>query len=227
MRTILVVEDNVEINKILSSSLEAEGYNVLSAFNAFEALTFFSKNEVDCIITDLVLPIMSGEEFIQNIRKKSNVHIMIISAKITIQEKLNGLRIGADDYFSKPFNEEEVIIKIHNYFKKIDHKKTRTSINDGLLIFENMNNTILVDRHEVDLTSIEYLILEFLIKNLNRVVTRSECVDYLYRNEKNVYERVVDSHIKNIRKKMEPYAKQELIKTVYGLGYSLRGTKDE
>ncbi len=227
MRKILVVEDNIAINEILTSSLRNEGYEVHSALNAFEGLDIFNSVHIDCIITDLVLPIMSGESFIEKIRRKSNVHILIISAKISIEEKLNGLRIGADDYFPKPFNESEVLIKISNYFKKIDQQKTSITIDNTLFIFENMNNTIIINNQELSLTSIEYFIIELLVSNLNRVVSRADFVDYLYKNEKNVFERIVDSHIKNVRKKVASITSQEFIRTVYGLGYTIRGVSNE
>lgn len=227
MKNILVIEDNKEINQILSDLLTKHNYCVFSAYNAFQGMDMFREHNIDCIITDLVLPIMSGERFIYEVRKTSNVHIIIISTKMTIEEKLEGLNVGADDFLVKPFNNDEILIKLRNLFKKKDFSKDRISLNNGDFIFDSGVTQIVVGSTPIELTAIEYFIMIILCNNLNKVLSRSQIVSQLYRNEKFVTERIVDTHIKNIRKKISQHSELLYIKTIYGLGYSLEGEKDE
>jgi DNA-binding response OmpR family regulator len=227
MRNIIVLEDNKDINQILTNILLKEGYNVFPSFNAFDALKDFKANHVDCILTDLMLPIMSGEEFIQEIRKESNVHIIIISAKTTNPDKLEGLKKGADDYLFKPFLEEEVIIKLENLFIKKDFKENITSFNKKEIVFQEGKPQIVINNDVISLTSVEYQMLRLLIQENNKVITREQFLDVLYTFDDEVFDRVIDVHIRNIRKKIKKIYDKEIIKTVYGLGYSFIGDLDE
>ena len=227
MRNIIVLEDNKDINQILTNILLKEGYNVFPSFNAFDALKDFKANHVDCILTDLMLPIMSGEEFIQEIRKESNVHIIIISAKTTNPDKLEGLKKGADDYLFKPFLEEEVIIKLENLFIKKDFKENITSFNKKEIVFQEGKPQIVINNDVISLTSVEYQMLRLLILENNKVITREQFLDVLYTFDDEVCDRVIDVHIRNIRKKIKKIYDKEIIKTVYGLGYSFIGDLDE
>lgn len=227
MRNIIVLEDNKDISKILVKILLKEGYNVFSSFNAFDALKDFEENYIDCILTDLMLPIMSGEEFIQEIRKESNVHIIIISAKTTNHDKLEGLKKGADDYLFKPFLEEEVIIKLENLFVKKDFKENITTFNKKEIIFQKGKTHIIINNEEISLTSLEYRMLSLLIQESNKVISREQFLDVLYTFDDKVFDRVIDVHIRNIRKKISKVYSKEIIRTVYGLGYSFIGELDE
>lgn len=227
MRNIIVLEDNKDINKILTNILLKEGYNVFPSFNAFDAIKDFKNNHIDCILTDLMLPIMSGEEFIQEIRKDSNVHIIIISAKTTDPDKIEGLKKGADDYLFKPFLEEEVIIKLENLFIKRDFKENITTFNKKEIVFQEGKTHIVINDETISLTSVEYQMLRLLIQENNKVITREQFLDMLYTFDDEVFDRVVDVHIRNIRKKIKTIYDKELIKTVYGLGYSFIGEMDE
>jgi len=227
MKNIIVLEDNKEINSILQNILLKEGYNVLPSFNAFDALKDFKENSIDCILTDLMLPIMSGEEFIQEIRKESNVHIIIISAKTTNPDKLEGLRKGADDYLFKPFLEEEVILKLQNLFIKKDFKNNQTSFNKKEIIFQEGKPELLINNQIISLTSVEYQMMKLLIQENNLVITRDQFLNVLYTFSDEVFDRVIDVHIRNIRKKIKKVYSKEVIKTVYGLGYTFVGDVDE
>jgi DNA-binding response OmpR family regulator len=227
MRNIIVLEDNKEINTILTNILLKEGYNVFPSFNAFDALKIFKENHVDCILTDLMLPIMSGEEFIQEIRKKSNVHIIIISAKTTNYDKLEGLKKGADDYLYKPFLEEEVVVKLENLFIKKDFRENITTFNKKEIVFQEGKTQIILNNEVISLTNVEYKMIKLLIQECNKVIAREQILDVLYTFDDTVFDRVVDVHIRNIRKKIKKVYTKELIKTVYGLGYSFIGDLDE
>jgi len=187
----------------------------------------FDNNPIDCIITDLMLLIMSGEEFIQEIRKKSNVHIIIISAKIMNEDKIEGLRKGGDDYLFKPFLEDEVIIKLRNLFHKKEQKKRGVSFNNNEIIFEEGKNSITILNRLISLTSVEYKILKLLIQEHNSIITRQQFLDIIYDIGGDVFDRVIDVHIRNIRKKINQEYSKEIIKTIYGLGYSFVGVLDD
>jgi len=227
MRNIIVLEDNKDINSILSNILLKAGYNVFPSFNAFDALKDFKQNRIDCILTDLMLPIMSGEEFIQEIRKESTVHIIIISAKTTTVDKLEGLKKGADDYLFKPFLEQEIIIKLENLFIKKDFKEHITTFNKKTIIFQEGKTQIIINNVEIPLTNVEYQMVRLLIQEYNKVISRVQFLDVLYSLDDDVFDRVVDVHIRNIRKKISTVYDKEIIKTVYGLGYSFVGDLDE
>lgn len=227
MKKILVLEDNKDINKILTNILVSDNYQVFSAFNAFDALEFFSNHEIDCIITDLMLPIMSGEEFISIIRKTSQVHIIIISAKTSTFDKIEGLKKGADDFLTKPFIEEEVLIKLKNLFLKKDYQENYFSLNKGVIIFQKGKNQLLIKDQIILLTSVEYHIVNLLFQELNKVISRDQFISFMYDIEPDVFDRVIDVHIRNIRKKISTVYDAPLIQTVYGLGYTLVGDLDE
>ncbi len=227
MKKIIVLEDNKEINKILTDILLKEGYQVFPSFNAIKALEDFKEHHIDAILTDLMLPIMSGEEFIQEIRKISNVHIIVISAKTAIHEKLEGLKKGADDYLYKPFIEEEVIIKLENLFIKKDYHESIITLNNKTIKFQEGKNQLIINNEIIPLTSVEYLMLKLLFQEVNKVISREQFLDVLYLGEADVFDRVIDVHIRNIRAKIKKVHHQPLVKTVYGLGYTLVGEVDD
>lgn len=227
MKNIIVLEDNNEINKVLSDILVKEGYKVYSSFNSFDALKHFRSTRVDCIFTDLMLPIMSGEEFIQEIRKESNVHIIVISAKTSNTDKIEALKLGADDYLFKPFLEDEVKLKLRNFFHKKVYNEEYKSFNNKEIKFEEGKPELIILNNVVSLTSVEYQMVKLLIQANNKVISREQFLDMLHAFDDEVYDRVIDVHIRNIRKKIKSVYDKEIIKTVYGLGYSWVGVFDE
>lgn len=226
MRNILVVEDNKDINQIIKDTLKEQGYNVYQTYNAIEALKIFDEVSFDCIITDLMLPLMSGEELIKLIREKSKIHIIVISAKTSISDKLEGLKIGADDYLYKPFVPEEIVYKLSNLFAKNTPVNTLILDNDVLEFTKNSNH-IHLNKNSIELTSVEYRIMEYLFLHKNQVISRDQLLNTLYDYDEEVFDRVIDVHIKNIRQKMKKHSKNDFIKTVYGLGYKLIGDEND
>jgi two-component system OmpR family response regulator len=225
MQNILVLEDNTKINELLVSILKNEGYNVFPSFNAFDALKDFDENRIDCILTDLMLPIMDGETFIKKIREKSSVHIIVISAKTETQNKIEGLKVGADDYIYKPFIKEEIILKLKNLFNK--KHSLFYSFNQNEIIFEPGKNQIIVKDETIPLTSYEYYLIKYLIENHGKVISRDSLLNVIYNYNQDVFDRVIDVHIRNIRKKLKKVTNSSIIETVYGLGYRFNGDQDE
>lgn len=226
MNNILVVEDNRDINDMLVRTLRAHGYEVFSALNAFDAMTHFQQQDIACVITDLKLPVKSGEALIAEMRRQSDVHIIVISAKTAIDDKLEGLRVGADDYLFKPFVADEILIKLDNLFAKRS-RQASISINQGRIQFDPDINEIVVDHHHVTLTALEHRMIELMLTRLNRVVTRTQFLDVLYEFDADVFDRVVDVHVKNIRAKLRTITETPYIQTVYGLGYKFVGERDD
>lgn len=227
LKNILVLEDHKEINQFITNTLKEENYTVFSVFDAFHAIELFHQEEIDLIVTDLMLPIKSGESFIKEVRKTSSVHIIIISAKATLDDKLEGLKIGADDYLIKPFSKDELVLKINNYFKKQEDIKDNISLYNGDIVFSLSNNVLKIKDKELTLTAVEFQILRYLVLHKNKVVSRSQLLDSLYDYNIDVYDRVIDTHIKNIRQKVRTLYDDDFIKTVYGLGYILVGEKND
>ncbi len=220
---ILLVEDNKEINSILTEMLKVDGYSVTSCFNAIDALTAFAKDDFFCVITDLMMPVMSGEELIKKIRTDYYGLIIAVTAKTRLDDKLNVLSLGADDYIVKPFNKDEILLKIRNYYSKLIKSNHKVSLNKGELVFNFHDNQLLIAGQIVTLTSVEYLIVKYFINNLNRIVSRDDIMREVYYDDLDVFDRAIDGHIKNIRKKISAIVSTEYILTVYGLGYKLVG----
>ncbi|MCF7925350.1 MAG: response regulator transcription factor [Candidatus Izimaplasma sp.] len=225
MKTILVCEDHKEINHLVTTHLEEQGYTVYPTYNAIDALQVFREEQLDVIITDLRLPVMSGEEFIAEVRKTSAIHIIVISAKTDLTDKLNGLKIGANDYIYKPFVPEEISYKLRNLFSQKNTPKTQT-FHQGELIFKQNDMTLTINNQDVTLTAVEYRLLKYLIMHPKQVISRDQLLDIIHDYQDEVFDRVIDVHIKNIRKKIKAHSDTPYIKTVYGLGYKFVGDKD-
>ncbi len=224
---IMILEDNVEINRILTELFQEEGYEVTSFYNAFDALKAFKDIKFSCVLTDLMLPIMNGEEFIKKIRTDYYGLIIAITAKANEADKLYVLELGADDYITKPFNKKEVLLKVNNYFKKINKSNHKISLNQGEFVYDYNDNKLSINKKYITLTRIEYLMLGVLLKSINKIITREFILQTIYYDDVNVFDRVIDGHIKNLRKKIKGFTDTEYIKTVYGMGYKLVGEADE
>lgn len=211
MDKILIIEDEIQIVELIKSYLEKEGFLVdyeLDGKKGLEKALAFKPN---IIVLDLMLPNMSGEEIIKELRKKSNVHILILSAKSSEESAINCFSLGADDYIRKPFSPRELTSKINAILKK---GRTNIIINDE-------SKEFLFHGKKIELTKNEYSILNLLIKNKAQVFTRDDIINALF-SDYEAYDRTIDAYIKNIRKKTSP----KLIKTIHGLGYKM-GEEDE
>lgn len=225
---ILVVDDEAKIVEVVRSYLESSGYEVDTAYTGEQALRLFEKGEPSLIILDLMLPDISGEEICRAIRKESRVPIIMLTAKSAEEDLLNGLDIGADDYVVKPFSPKQLVARANAVIR-------RSQDDPGLLanVFTFRNGELTVDilKHEVkskgsvvNLTPIEFNILKNLIKHPKRVFTRDDLIRFALDEHFEGYDRVIDTHIKNLRQKIEKDPKNpEFILTVYGIGYRFGG----
>lgn len=225
MTEILLVEDEKRIAKLIAAYLEQGGYTTTLAFDGKEALRLFETQPFDLIILDLMLPLLSGEEVCRSIRAQSTVPILMLTAKTDLEDKLTGFRIGADDYLSKPFEPEELIERVHALLRRSrdnQPKATTFTQKDGTLVIHSDQLLATKDGRDLGLTANEFKILRVLLAHPNRVYSREEIIEYAFGQDYEGFDRAIDTHIKNIRAKMEDNPRRpQWIKTIYGMGYKI------
>lgn len=228
MKKILVVDDESNIVDVIKSYLENFGYEVFAAYDGKKAIEIFEKENLALIILDLMLPDILGQDVCKTIRKRSNIPIIMLTARIEEEDILKGLEIGADDYMTKPFSPKELVARVGALLRRSEGERLPLS---GLLHFNE--NQIVIDtlKHEVrrnnlvvNLTLVEYKILLNLAKHPLKVFTREELILNVFGHDFNGYDRTVDTHIKNLRQKIENNNRDpKLIITVHGTGYRFGG----
>ena len=228
MSNILIIEDNKKINDLISLYVKQEGYKVYSAFTAEEGLELYRAHKIDLIVTDLMLPGMSGEDFVEEVRRFSDVYIIILTAKIHLEDKIMGLKLGADDYLVKPFSTEELLLKIKNFLKRKKTISPSLSFYKGEVVLDEAVNVITFDGSKIELTANEHILLVYLATHRAQIFSREQLLDSCFGNESEVFDRIIDVYIKNIRKKLKDDPKKpRYIKTIYGLGYMFVGEIDD
>lgn len=223
---ILVVEDEKNISNVIKAYLEKENFRVITAFDGKEAIDKFKSNGISLIILDLMIPKISGEEVCSKIRNISDVPIIMLTAKSDEDSKIEGLTIGADDYIVKPFSPRELVTRVKALMRRSYRNKgplaEKLIFHGGLEIHINK---FLVTKNEdkLDLTANEFKILLALASNPGIVFTREQLINKAFGLDYEGFERTVDTHIKNIRHKIEDNPrKPEYILTVYGVGYKFK-----
>lgn len=227
MKKILVVEDEEKIMSVVKSFLETKGFFVIPAQDGKKALELFEKENISMVLLDLMLPLLSGEEVCKAIRKKSRVPIIMLTAKSDEADMLQGLGIGADDYITKPFSLKALYARIEAVMRRSSDDMPlfiKNSYNNGDLTVDFESHSITKQSEEVKLTPNEYKILATLIKYPNKVFTRDELIASAFGDEFEGYDRTIDSHIKNLRQKIESDPKNPVyVKTIHGVGYKFGG----
>lgn len=227
-KRILIIEDEKKISDIVTLYLDKEGFAVDVAANGEEGLQFM-KESPDLIILDLMLPDIPGEEICKMIRERSNVPIIMLTAKSAEEERIRGLGIGADDYVVKPFSPRELVARVKALLRRVGpSKKDLLSFNRGLLVLNPVRFEVRIGGKNVELTETEFRILLALSERPGIVFTREQLINMVQGYDFEGYDRTIDAHIKNIRHKLgEDPKKPVFIKTVYGLGYKFTGLPDE
>jgi two-component system, OmpR family, alkaline phosphatase synthesis response regulator PhoP len=222
MKTVLVVDDEQKITKLVHDYLERAGFNVLIAGDGKTALALALSGKPDCIILDLGLPHMDGLDVTRELRKLSNVPIIMLTARSEESDKLVGLELGADDYITKPFSPKELVARVRAVFRRMESLFASPEVihaSDLRLDVPRMRVSAL-DREIEELTPTEFSLLLALARSPGRVYTRSQLLDAVHGVAFESYERAIDAHIKNIRHKIEPNPPEpRYILTVYGVGY--------
>ncbi|HOP75666.1 MAG TPA: response regulator transcription factor [Bacillota bacterium] len=230
MAKILIIEDELKIQQIVKAYLQKEGFEVLTASDGITGLEAVKTHVPDLIILDLMLPHLSGEELLTQIRQSSDVPIIILSAKSSEDERIFGLNIGADDYLVKPFSPRELVARVFAHLRRIKPKTAETpilSFNGQQLIIDDVKHEVFRNGEAVNLTPTEYKILLCLCRNPGQVFSRSQLVEKVQGYQYSGYDRTIDSHVKNLRQKIEPNPEEpRFILTVFGIGYKFGGERD-
>lgn len=223
MSKILIVDDEPQIVKVLNAYLEKAGYQVVTASDGPSAISKFHREKPDFIILDLNLPEMDGLEICTQIRRDSDVPILMLTARAEEADRLVGLELGADDYIVKPFSPREIVVRVRNILRRTSQNATNSGqIKAGELQIDQVLHTVSIGGRMVELTPTEFDILVVLAKQPKRVFTRLQIMEQAQGSAFEGYERTIDAHIKNIRLKLEENPKKpELIHTVFGIGYKL------
>ncbi len=221
MSIILIVDDEPQILEILSSYLQKEGYQVIAVENGKDALEQIGIYPVELIILDLMLPDMTGEDVCREIRKTSRIPILMLTAKSSEADRIRGLEIGADDYLVKPFSPRELVARVRAILRRSGEYQTLSDIVEfHELVVSLREKSVTKNGQPIEITPNEFRLLTTLLRHPGRTWTREELVEEVMGMDFEGNDRTIDTHIKNLRQKIEDDPKQpEYVKTVYGLGY--------
>lgn len=227
-KKVLVVDDEVKILEVIRSFLESKDYTVFTAENGKQALSTFEKESISFVLLDLMLPDLSGEEICERIRQRSRVPIIMLTAKVEEENILKGLSAGADDYITKPFRLKELHARMEAVSRRSSEDLLplyrRMSFCGGDLEVDLEAREIKKGGERINLTPNEFKILTALIKYPNKIFTREELIAAAFGEDFEGYDRSVDSHVKNLRQKIETDSKNPLyVITVHGIGYKFGG----
>ncbi len=221
MTEILVVDDEQKIIQITRDYLEAAGYAVLTADDGISALRVVDESQPDLVILDLGLPGMDGLDVCRELRKKSDLPIIILTARGEESDKLVGLELGADDYITKPHSPKELVARVRAVLRRMEKSTSDEEVfRVGTVRFDVLKMRLTIDDTAIELTPTEFQLLLTLARQPGRIFTRSQLLDAIHGVAFDSYERAIDAHIKNIRRKIEPDPRQPMyVLTVYGVGY--------
>lgn len=223
---ILVVEDDIDLNSILTKHLKKNGYSVDCAYDGEEALDYLRVAPYDLVIADIMMPNMDGYTLIKKMREQGlSIPVLILTAKDATEDKVQGLDLGADDYVVKPFEFDELLARIRALMRR------HYGSSDNLLVVDDLEMNIAEIRvtragKHIDLTAKEYEILEYLMHNKGKVITRQQLQDHVWDLSYEGYSNTIDVLIKNIRKKINLGDSKPLIFTKRGLGYVIRESEE-
>lgn len=222
---ILIVDDEVKIVEVVQSYLEKNGYNVLTAYTGDEAFEKIKSRQPDLVILDLMLPDISGEEICRQLRESTDIPIIMLTAKVDEENILQGLKLGADDYVTKPFSPRQLIARVEAVLRRTEKQAADIlAFNNGDLVINLQNYTVKKAGAAVNLTPNEFKILGALAGRPNKVFTRNELIYSVSGEDFEGFDRIIDTHIKNIRQKIETDNKNpKYILTVHGVGYRFGG----
>ncbi|MBR4092837.1 MAG: response regulator transcription factor [Oscillospiraceae bacterium] len=229
LEKILVVDDDINICELLRIYLEKEGYTVVLAHDGEKGIEKFNATKPDVILLDIMLPVMDGWQVCREIRKKSNVPILMVTAKSETFDKVLGLELGADDYIVKPFDAKEVVARIKAVYRRAGQTAPETESKEVSYDKLQVNMTryeLKVDGKVLDTPPKELELLFYLASNPNRVYTRDQLLDEVWGFEYYGDSRTIDVHIKRLREKLEGVSEKWVLKTVWGVGYKFETTEE-
>jgi two-component system response regulator CpxR len=217
---VLIIDDDVELCRLLSERLQPEGFAIETLQDGQTGLKRAALGQHDLVILDLMLPGMSGLDVLRNLRSRSSVPVLILTARGDDVDRILGLEIGADDYLPKPFNPRELVARIRAILRRVSRDVGSSSIVtvDNVRL-EPSSLKVWVDETEVSVTSLEFILLEFFMRNAGQVMTREDLSERVLGRKPGPFDRVIDVHVSNLRKKLGHVSSEEHIKAVRGMGY--------
>jgi DNA-binding response OmpR family regulator len=225
-KKIVVIDDDPSVQQVVRGYLERDGYHVFVAGTAEDGVDLAGRIKPGLIVLDLMLPDRSGEDVCREIRERSDVPILMLTAKASEDERVGGLALGADDYLTKPFSPRELVERVRAILRRTQGGSEPLvavmRFDDGALEIDTVQHVVRRDGEVVELTPNEYKLLMTLARYPGRAYSRFELISHVQGYEYEGYERTIDAHVKNLRKKIEPDPKQPLyVETVFGVGYRL------
>lgn len=222
MNTIAIIDDDVHIGDVLTEILENEGYAVTRAYSGTEALYLLSQSKPDLVLLDLMLPGLSGEEVLPHIK---NIPIIVLSAKVDVQDKVNLLLGGAVDYVTKPFSTEELLARIAVQLRKAEMPDNSAVLKVGDLTLDTISLDVTAKGQAIKLTRTEFAILKLLMANPKQAISKGALLDRISLDTPDCTERSLKQHISNLRKKLQEATGADYIETVWGIGFKLAEQK--
>jgi DNA-binding response OmpR family regulator len=225
MNNVLIIEDEKSVSDILKAYLEKEGYAISCAYNGLDGIELFRKDDFKLVILDLMLPDIEGEEVCKILRKLSDVYIFMLTAKATLNDKIDGLKIGADEYLTKPMSPRELTARVNALFRRVGTEKdTSITLDDGKFLIDNVKRFLKINGEDINLTPNEFDILYLMVSNKGKVFMREAIIERIFGIDFDGSDRIIDVHIKNIRKKIEVDSRNpKYILTVTKVGYKFGG----
>jgi len=219
-KKVLVVDDDVKTVELVKLYLNRDGYRVLTAYDGIESLRLAREGRPDLIVLDLMLPGMDGLEVCRTLRDESDVPIIMLTARTTDEDKLTGLGLGADDYVTKPFSPRELAARVRTVLRRLPGERGPAEIKRSEVVLNFLKQEATLAGRPLNLTPVEFKLLGVLIKEPGRVFSRAELVERALGYDYKGFDRTIDVHILNLRRKLEPAPDHpKYIKTVYGAGY--------
>lgn len=218
MRTVAIIDDDIYIGDMLEEVLRGAGYDVLRAYSGTEALYLLQQTRPDLVLLDLMLPGLSGEEVLPHIQK---IPVIVLSAKIDVQDKINLLLGGAADYMTKPFDTGELLARIAVQLRKAENPGVLEVFQIGDLRLDTLSHEVTVRKEAVHLTKTEYAILKLLVQNPGKVIAKSVILERISEDTPDCTENSLKQHISNLRKKLRDAGGKDYIEAVWGIGFKL------
>jgi DNA-binding response OmpR family regulator len=225
-KRVVVVDDEPSVQEVVRAYLEKDGYHVFVAGTGAEGLALAERIKPGLVVLDLMLPDRSGEEICREIRERSDIPILMLTAKASEEERVQGLALGADDYLVKPFSPRELVLRVRAILRRTQGGETplvaTLSFDEGKLEIDTVQHEVRSQGEAVELTPNEYRLLVTLARYPGRAYSRFELINHVQGYEYEGYERTIDAHVKNLRKKIEPDPRHpRYVETVFGIGYRL------
>lgn len=219
MKTIAVIEDDQHIGNIIENALKKEGYEILRAYSGTEAVYLLSHNAPDLILLDLMLPGLSGEEILSKI---DGIPVIVVSAKVGVDDKVNMLLNGAVDYITKPFEIRELLARISVQFRKEVKENLKETLQIDNFVLDMTTHEVTISNTVVHLTKTEYAILKLLMQNPNKVISKTMILERIFEDTPDCTDRSLKQHISNLRKKLRDVGDKEYIEAVWGIGFKMK-----